>query len=122
MSAGAWQVILKCVDAKGGLVYTNKSCPAGTMQTVKVYAEGDQAAGAAQRARIEAEMQERRRSEQSSSNSSTDLASSRSTPRDLQKKRCAVARQAAKDAERRGLSYQLREGYERAVIDACFGL
>jgi hypothetical protein len=121
-TAGAQQIIWKCKGPKGTSVFQNAPCaPGQALQGAKVYDTPDRPEAIAERQRHETEMDRRNASLYASSNNFT-TSNSLPSARDRQKERCALARQAASDAARAGLSYQQREGYERAVVDACFGL
>ncbi|MGN6511966.1 MAG: DUF4124 domain-containing protein [Lysobacteraceae bacterium] len=119
-TAGAESIIWKCKEPKGGVVYQNSPCAPGTAQGAKAYDTPDRPEALAERARHEAEM-DRRNAAMHADTGYGDRPNSQ-TPRDLQKQQCQYARQAANEAARNGVPYPVRERYERAAVDACFGL
>jgi len=115
-TAGAEQIIWKCKGPKGVPIFQNVPCaPGQALQGAKVYDTPDRPEAIIERSRHEAEMDRRNASMHSGGGSS--YATSQ-----VQTQRCQAAREAAANAARQGVPFPARGYYERAAVDACFGL
>lgn len=123
-TAHAQTIILKCVDAKGHVTFTNEGCrPGEHLKDVKAYQQTHDDPVARQRLRdIEQQQDARNRWEREQRSSPVFYSAAPPSERDKKRARCAAARQAANDARSRGLSNAEIRVYDKAAVDACFGL
>lgn len=119
----AQTVILKCVDAKGRITYTTSACePGQSLKDVKAYApvrDDPQAREDVRRADQQQQARYRTRQQQAYFQPSTPSAE---TPRDRQKRECAMARQRANAARGKGFTSSQLVALDKQAVDACFGL
>jgi hypothetical protein len=118
------QVIYKCRDGKGAMVYQNAACPPDSKAVqAKAYDTGQPSNAALWRAyNAKKEMDARNQALHNRTISSAWSPGSTETERDKQKRRCKAARETEQRAISNGSSAEYRAGLTRAVIDACFGL
>ena len=121
--AHAQTVILKCVDKQGRVTYTNDVCgPGQSLKDVKAYAPVREDPRARDEVRrIDDQMQVRYRSNERQPVFNPGPASTE-TPRDRQKRACAVARERAAAARGKGYNNSTLVALDKAAMDACFGL
>ena len=124
MPAGAQQVILKCKGPKGETIYQNHPCAwrGGTIQDVLVFDDPHDSPEARRRLEaIERQQQARYQAERRFAGGAYQPPTAPSS-RDRQRQRCTEAKDLAHRAAFDGTSDAVRRMYERAAIDACFGL
>lgn len=119
----AQTVIVKCIDAKGGVAYTNDACPPGqSVAGARTYAAvHDDPQARAEVQRLDEQMQQRYRADRSNGSAGAGTPHAETT-RDRQKRACAAARQATVDARTKNLDRSRRLALDKAAVDACFGL
>lgn len=121
-TAGAQQIIWKCKGPKGSLVFQNAPCSPGTAASAKVYDTPDRSEARAERERNESIMEQRNHRLRPAQQGYAYSSTSGPSDRDKQKALCRDARGRARRAAFDGTPDALRAAYERAAIDACFGL
>jgi hypothetical protein len=121
-TAGAQQIIWKCKGPKGSLVYQNSPCAPGAALATKVYdTPSDLTEARAERERNEQIMEQRQQQLHSASGSYVYNLPAESE-RDKKKALCKEARDRAHRAAFDGTPDLVRQAYERAAVDQCFGL
>ena len=121
-TAGAQQIIWKCKGPKGTLVYQNSPCAPGAALATKVYDTPDRPEAQAERERNEEIMDQRRQQLHAPGSGYAYSSPTNESERDKRKALCKQAKQRAHDAAFDGTPDLLRLAYERAAIDARFGL
>lgn len=120
--AQAQTVIVKCVDAHGGIAYTTDACaPGQTLRYAKTYAAVHDDPRAGENVRRADEQQQARYRSQDRHQSRT-RAKHQETERDRQKRACATARLRARDARGKGHGSATLVRLDKQAVDACFGL
>lgn len=121
--AQAQTVILKCVDKQGHVSYTTDACETGqSVKDVKTYGPvRDDPRARDEARRIDDQMQARNRANQRPQAFDPGSVPGES-PRNIQKRVCAQARQRAADARGKGYNNSTLIALDKAAVDACFGL
>jgi hypothetical protein len=117
------QVIYKCRDGKGAMVYQNAPCPPNAkVVQAKAYDTGKPSNAALWQAYNAKKEMEVRNAVMHDGSGYAYQRTSEPTERDKQKERCRVARAAEQDGIRRGVPSDVGLRLSKAATDACFGL
>ena len=119
----AQTVIVKCVDKQGHASYTTDACePGQAVKDIKAYGPvHDDPRARDDVRRIDEQMQARNRAIDRRPGFDPGSAPGES-PRSIQKRACAQARQRAADARGKGYNNSTLIALDKAAVDACFGL